>query len=186
MRGRAAGFTLVELLAVMAIIAMLTSIALPQFARFSEKAKSVRCMSNLRQIGIGVLGYVGDNDNTYPFIEPDPLDPVYTNTNYGAKPLFDQLSPYGVTESVLKCPADLAGEAAGGTIWFNKLGTSYQWQPRADGEKEVNPQVYGRRGGVRTANPSKLRICMDFDTVHFNRMNRLYGDGHVVAVYKDP
>ena len=50
-----------------------------------------------------------------------------------------------------------------------------------DGEVKVNPVVYGRRGGARTVNPARMRLCMDFEPVHFNRANRLYADGHVVA-----
>ena len=53
-----------------------------------------------------------------------------------------------------------------------------------DGEVKVNPVVYGRRGGARTVNPARMRLCMDFEPVHFNRANRLYADGHVVAAMK--
>jgi len=183
-KARTAGFTLVELLVVMAIIAILASLALPQFAKFNTKAKSVRCMNNLRQVGIAVLGYVGENNNIYPVIEPDPQNPVYTNPAYGAQPMIDTLSPYGVTANTLQCPSDMAGESAGGHVWFNSVGTSYQWQPYLDDENKLAPEIYRGRGGFRIANPARTRICMDFEPVHFNRMNRLYGDGHVVAAYR--
>ena len=62
-RGRArAAFTLIELLVVIAIIALLAAILFPVFASAREKARSSTCLSNLRQIGVGLLTYAQDND----------------------------------------------------------------------------------------------------------------------------
>jgi prepilin-type N-terminal cleavage/methylation domain-containing protein/prepilin-type processing-associated H-X9-DG protein len=54
-------FTLVELLVVLAIISVLIAILLPALSRVREQARSVACLSNLRQIGIGMLGYSADH-----------------------------------------------------------------------------------------------------------------------------
>jgi prepilin-type N-terminal cleavage/methylation domain-containing protein/prepilin-type processing-associated H-X9-DG protein len=59
------GFTLIELLVVIAIIAILTSILFPVFARARENARRTSCMSNLKQIGIGMMMYVQDYDGQY-------------------------------------------------------------------------------------------------------------------------
>lgn len=60
------GFTLVELLVVVAIVAILAALLLPVFARARETARKVVCASNLRQIGFAFAMYCGDYDDLYP------------------------------------------------------------------------------------------------------------------------
>ena len=64
-RGRS-GFTLVELLVVIGIIALLIAILLPSLSRARSAASSVASLSNLRQLGIGLLYYLNDNRGMYP------------------------------------------------------------------------------------------------------------------------
>src|SRR6185312_8425918 len=61
------GFTLIELLVTIAIIAVLAAILFPVFARARENARRASCMSNLKQMGLGIMQYVQDYDETYPF-----------------------------------------------------------------------------------------------------------------------
>ena len=59
------GFTLIELLVVIAIISILAAILFPVFARARENARRASCMSNLKQIGLGLMMYVQDYDGQY-------------------------------------------------------------------------------------------------------------------------
>ena len=60
------GFTLIELLVVIAIIAILAAILFPVFARAREKARQTSCLSNVKEIMLGVLMYAQDYDETLP------------------------------------------------------------------------------------------------------------------------
>jgi len=59
-------FTLIELLVVIAIISILAAILFPVFARARENARRTSCLSNMKQIGLGVMMYVQDYDERYP------------------------------------------------------------------------------------------------------------------------
>jgi prepilin-type N-terminal cleavage/methylation domain-containing protein len=91
---RARAFTLVELLVVIGIIALLISILLPALNAAKERANRVKCSSNLRQIGQGLLLYANDNKGIYP---RTPADTSGSYTNFTQGGTSASTDPFGTT-----------------------------------------------------------------------------------------
>ena len=66
MKNAKKGFTLIELLVVVAIIAILAGMLLPVLSKAREKARRVNCAGNLKQLGLAMLMYTGDNGGFFP------------------------------------------------------------------------------------------------------------------------
>ncbi|BDI28836.1 hypothetical protein CCAX7_008870 [Capsulimonas corticalis] len=90
------GFTLIELLVVIAIIAILAAILFPVFAKAREKARQISCASNERQLGLGIMQYVQDNDETFPA----------GNQGHSGAGWATNIFPYTKSAGLYHCPDD--------------------------------------------------------------------------------
>lgn len=99
---RRTGFTLIELLVVIAIIAILAAILFPVFAKAREQARKTSCLSNLKQLGLGVTQYLQDYDEKFPFGNNWADLTNFTNGyGWGA-----QVAPYIKNTQIFVCPSD--------------------------------------------------------------------------------
>jgi prepilin-type N-terminal cleavage/methylation domain-containing protein/prepilin-type processing-associated H-X9-DG protein len=103
---RRSGFTLIELLVVIAIIAILAAILFPVFARAREKARQTSCLSNVKQIGLGLLMYAQDFDEAFPakwwwFVHTPTGYTLSTNYLTWA----ECITPYVKNDQLFQCPS---------------------------------------------------------------------------------
>ena len=99
---RRKGFTLIELLVVIAIIAILAAILFPVFAKAREKARQSSCLSNVKQLTLGLMQYVQDYDEKFPgrYAVTVYPDYVYTGQRWD-----NVIMPYVKNTQVKECPS---------------------------------------------------------------------------------
>jgi len=184
MKKRSAGFTIVELITVIAIIAMLAVLLLPSIRNSIRKGQQGKCISNLRLIGVAVQQYVADPENFGQF---PPIYNVNASYSSGAtanssiasatalQPL-QTLSNYGLTLTTLTCPSDKTPDPTYG---------SYLWSPVIQGEQPQDVHVYGHGGVFTLSKLSGMTVCTDKGYPHpgssrgMGSFNVLRADGHV-------
>jgi len=100
-------FTLIELLVVIAIIAILAAILFPVFSQAKNAAKSISCLSNVRQLTTSVHLYAGDSDDVLPL--------AAYGTNAGVSIWHDLVNPYLKNKEAWLCPGcDIKTTDSGG------------------------------------------------------------------------
>jgi prepilin-type N-terminal cleavage/methylation domain-containing protein/prepilin-type processing-associated H-X9-DG protein len=166
-------FTLIEMVVVIAIIALIASLLMPNFGLAIAKAKSLKCVGNLHTIGEAASLAATDNHNRYPEIDQAGA-PIYTPPGPN---LITALGPYGIAANALQCPIDVANAPSS----FSKYGSSYEWDPVFDEEPLNETVIYITPTFLVPVNSSRVRLAMDFTGVHRGRPNVVFGDGHVAA-----
>lgn len=100
------GFTLIELLVVISIIALLAAILFPVFSRARENARRSSCQSNLKQIGLGLLQYSQDYDETTTAAFYGSLGGNSASTSTTNYKWMDAIYPYVKSEQIFNCPSN--------------------------------------------------------------------------------
>jgi prepilin-type N-terminal cleavage/methylation domain-containing protein/prepilin-type processing-associated H-X9-DG protein len=166
---RLLAFTLVELLVVLAIIAILAALLLPAIARTKESGRSTGCISNLHQIGIALQLYVQENQNRLPSMY-DWSTNLVSNTN--GPSMVQVLFNYVGSSNVYRCPSE-------NQDLFKITGSSYSWNVLLNGQDADHLEIF-----TNTYNPHQIPVIFDKDKFHLIRgetraVNYLYADGHI-------
>ncbi|HYF52620.1 MAG TPA: type II secretion system protein [Planctomycetota bacterium] len=156
----ACGFTLIEILVVIAIIGVLAGILLPVLGNARASSRRTACKSNLSQIYKATQLYVSDNGLRYPSVALRP------SMAPGKPRLCDALKRYTDNPDLFKCPSDDQG-------LFQKEGSSYEFNHVLNGlpQDSVVEQFLG---------PTRTPMFYDYENFHPDPGKGSYGGKNVV------
>ena len=179
--GRQQACTWIDLRVVSAIIAILASMLLPALGKAKQKAQGIKCLNNLKQLGLGFILWSGDNDE-YLLACQDGVDPkrpnwITGNLDFSASaadsrvltnsPIFDQV---GRSFEIFKCPADMARVTAtvNGVrgkhprVRSNSMSQVFgygEWLDKANNRAQTKWLTYSRQGSI--VKPANTWVFID-------------------------
>ncbi|HVT14280.1 MAG TPA: prepilin-type N-terminal cleavage/methylation domain-containing protein [Fimbriimonadaceae bacterium] len=189
---RFGAFTLIELLVVIAIIAILAAILFPVFAQVKQAAKKTACLSNSKQLSLGVLMYSGDWDEVLPptqdaalVLWPNLIRPYTKNAQIRICPSdAEATNSYGLNELIFVditdylpnpppfLPTETSLQTPSETIMLGELGSGDDLKtPRENAYKLTAPD--GDLNDPYDARPAAR---------HFDQANLAFFDGHSKAM----
>ena len=186
---RRQGLTLIEMLAVIGMIAVLAAILFPVFAKAREKARASSCLNNETNIAVALRFYASDHGGLYPPVDDDLtpiIDRYCRNETIFQCPSSSQMGiPMGAPASP---PPPVAEEASATTTGPAPGATMVQGPPPGmggmpgGGMPPLGPSVVGTnyyyRAGMAPSEWPAAPMVSDQDTHHNNRANVVFTDGH--------
>lgn len=175
-RIRNQGFTLVELLVVISIIALLMSILVPCLGKARSKARRMVCLSNLHSAAIAFRMYLDDNNGIMP---PAARYPSLGLNN--KRPIAEFLAPFIGDLKALLCPADNGYIRTDYTErYFESEGASYEYNEILGGKRVEDTYLTDDLG----FNERDVHVLYDYDHFHGRKgekgsVNYLYANGHI-------
>jgi prepilin-type N-terminal cleavage/methylation domain-containing protein/prepilin-type processing-associated H-X9-DG protein len=197
------GFTLIELLVVVAIISVLVALLLPALGSAREQARSISCLSNLRQMGLSIMQYTDENKGCYPLNAG--VTPPYPNCFMSLiKPYLSDVrvwgcpsdqDPWMVTKSMsiaasfkayLNQPISYAYNERFGSWGFTAIANNNYYRPRRQADLEYPSIVALMDDNARTDIYGYLDVNISYSVAwrhkNGNRATFLMADGHCVNI----
>jgi prepilin-type N-terminal cleavage/methylation domain-containing protein/prepilin-type processing-associated H-X9-DG protein len=179
------GFTLIELLVVIAIIAILAAILFPVFGRARENARRSSCLSNLKQLGLGLAQYTQDYDERMPASAAPAatggwmyyLALINTPTAGNFNPSLGSLFSYTKSAQIYVCPSDTGGQVSGDSYAIGPCipGRHIALFPDTSQWLQMCEEVAWTNGST---DDGFMSLGNDFSPRHLDGTNVLFVDGH--------